>query len=66
MLFCGTRLAGIVATVAAGKLAAQIDWQTFYAAGAAALAAATLLFLAGLRTLAPSLSHNPRNAHGNT
>lgn len=66
VLFCGTRLAGIVATVAAGKLAAQIDWQTFYAAGAAALAAATLLFLAGLRTLAPSLSHNPRNAHGNT
>ncbi len=45
VLFCGARLAGILATMSASRLAALIDWHTFYAAGAAALAAITALLL---------------------
>jgi len=51
VLFCGARLAGIVATMGASRLAALIDWPTFYAAGAAALAAVTALLLAWLPSL---------------
>jgi MFS family permease len=51
VLFCGARLAGIVATMGASRLAALIDWPTFYAAGAAALAAVTALLLVWLPSL---------------
>lgn len=51
VLFCGARLAGIVATMGAGRLAALVDWPTFYATGAAALATVTALLLAWLPSL---------------
>ncbi len=49
VLFSGSRLAGIVATVLAGGLVAGLDWVTFYALGAVALVGVTLLLLVGLR-----------------
>ena len=51
VLFCGARLAGIVATMGASRLAALADWTTFYAAGAAALVAVTVLLLVWLPSL---------------
>ncbi len=50
VLFCGTRLAGIVTTVLAGKLVALIDWQAFYALGVIALLGSTAWLLHGLRS----------------
>ena len=49
VLFCGTRLAGIVASVLAGKLVALISWQPFYALGLAALLASIAWLLLNLR-----------------
>lgn len=49
VLFCGTRLAGIVATVFAGKLVGWLGWPLFYGLGMAALVASTAWLLAGLR-----------------
>lgn len=37
VLFCGTRLAGMVTSVLAGKLVALLAWQTFYGLGLVAL-----------------------------
>ena len=50
VLFCGTRLAGIVATVLAGKLVAVVDWQAFYALGMVALLGSTAWLLHALRS----------------
>ena len=49
VLFCGTRLAGIVASVLAGKLVAITSWQPFYAIGLIALVASTAWLLTNLR-----------------
>lgn len=49
VLFCSTRLAGIVTSVLAGKLVAAIDWQAFYALGLLALLASTAWMLGNLR-----------------
>ncbi|MGO1076528.1 hypothetical protein [Inquilinus sp. CA228] len=45
VLFGGCRLAGIVATIAAGKLIAGIGWTAFYAFGAAGILLAAGLLL---------------------
>ncbi len=49
VMFCGTRLAGMVATVGAGKLVAVVGWQAFYGLGAAALLLSSAWLLRGLR-----------------
>lgn len=49
LLFCATRLAGILASVAAGKLVMGIDWQAFYLWGIAALLASSAWLLRSLR-----------------
>lgn len=49
LLFCATRLAGILASVAAGKLVMGIDWQAFYLLGIAALLASSAWLLRSLR-----------------
>lgn len=49
VLFCGTRLAGIVASVLAGKAVALMAWQSFYGLGLIALLASTAWLLRSLR-----------------
>ncbi|MCV2216742.1 hypothetical protein [Thauera sp. Sel9] len=49
VMFCGTRLAGMVATVGTGKLVAVVGWQAFYGLGAAALLLSSAWLLRGLR-----------------
>lgn len=49
VLFCATRLAGIVTSVLAGKLVAVIEWQAFYALGLMALLISTVWMLNSLR-----------------
>lgn len=49
VMFCGSRLAGIVATVLAGKLVAILGWSAFYALGAAGALLAAAVLLACLR-----------------
>lgn len=50
VLFCGTRLSGIVASVLAGKLVALLAWPLFYSLGLLALLASTAWLLLHLRT----------------
>ena len=45
VLFCGTRLSGIVMSVLAGKLVATMSWPLFYGAGMAALILSSLWML---------------------
>ena len=54
VLFCSTRLAGMLATVFASKLVAQLSWPVYYGVGGIALAAASMWFIHTLR--APSTS----------
>lgn len=49
VLFCGTRLSGIVASVLAGKLVALLSWPLFYSLGLLALLASTAWLLLHLR-----------------
>lgn len=49
VLFCGTRLSGIVASMLAGKLVALLSWPWFYSLGLLALLASTAWLLLHLR-----------------
>lgn len=49
LMFCGTRLAGMLAVVASGKLVAVVGWQAFYGLGAVALLLSTAWLLSGMR-----------------
>lgn len=50
VLFCGTRLSGIVMSVLAGKLVATMSWPVFYGAGMAALILSSLWMLKRLQS----------------
>ena len=50
VLFCGTRLSGIVMSVLAGKLVAAMSWPVFYGAGMAALILSSLWMLKRLQS----------------
>ncbi len=50
VLFCGTRLSGIVMSVLAGKLVATMSWPLFYGAGMAALILSSLWMLKRLQS----------------
>lgn len=50
VLFCGTRLSGIVMSVLAGKLVATMSWPVFYGAGMAALILTSLWMLKRLQS----------------
>lgn len=53
VLFCGTRLAGIVTSVLAGKLLVRMEWTAFYGLGLLALLASTAWMLVSLRGMEP-------------
>lgn len=48
VLFCGSRLAGIITTVLAGQIVSQLGWLVFYGAGAIVTTLATLWLLSRL------------------
>ncbi len=50
VLFCGTRLSGIVMSVLAGKLVAAMSWPVFYGAGMTALILSSLWMLKRLQS----------------
>ena|GEM_PF-824515 len=50
VLFNGSRLTGIVATVIVGKFVSSIGWPAFYAAGAGAIVLVSILFLTVARS----------------
>ena len=50
VLFCGTRLSGIVMSVFTGKLVATMSWPVFYSAGMAALILSSLWMLKRLQS----------------
>lgn len=50
VLFCGTRLSGIVMSVLAGKLVTTMSWPVFYGAGMAALILSSLWMLKRLQS----------------